>query len=206
MAQPKTIGIFAGLMTSTGKLRLQRRIEQGSIIPGKSYEGDYELPGGRVGEKDLKKALTLEVLKNELILRVERDLGIAVRPHILPPVYLAVFEDRAKDICDWAFMMPVPPPPFYWDENAPTARTTVDVNPQELYDLAQRPKGEQLLSGWGKRMCRLSLGALLNSSSSDYQLEARKYLDEIRPDWQITEYFGTFDWVLTHFEKELGFR
>jgi len=204
MARPKTIGIFAGLLTSSGKLRLQRRIEKGSIIPGKSYEGDYELPGGRVGENDLKKALSLEVLKNELTLRVEKDLGINVKTHILPSVYLAIFEDPAKDICDWAFMMPIMP--FYWDERASAERTTIDVSPQELYQLAQRPKGEQLLSGWGKRMCRLSLGALLNSSNPDYQFEARKYLDEIRPDWQTVEYFGAFDWVLAHFEKELGFR
>ena len=31
---PKTIGIFAGLLTKEGKLRLQRRIEKDSIIPG----------------------------------------------------------------------------------------------------------------------------------------------------------------------------
>jgi len=204
MERPKTIGIFAGLLTSKGKIRLQRRIEKDSIIPGKSYEGDYELPGGRVEEKDLKKALNLETLKNELILRVEKDLGIAIRPCILPSVYLTIFEDPSKGICDWAFMVPIPPPPFYWNENAPTKRTTFDVSPQELYELARRPKGEQLLSGWGKRMCRMSLGALLDSPNKEFGLQAQRYLNGIKPDWQATEHFGAFDCLLNRFHKDLG--
>lgn len=188
MEKPKMIGVFAGLLTSTGKIRLQRRIEKDSIIPGKTFEGDYELPGGRVEEKDLKKALTLGVLEKELILRVGNDLGISIITYPNPPLYLAKYEDPAKGICDWAFMMPVPPSPAYWDENAPTTRTTVDVSPAELYELAQQSKGQQLLSGWGKRMCRMALGALLNSENSAYRLSAEKYLNEINPKWKM-EYF-----------------
>ncbi len=82
MQRPKTIGVFAGLLTSEGKNRLQRRIEKDSIIPGKTFEGDYELPGGRVGETDLKKALTLDVLGWELVSKVKNDLGINI---IIPP-------------------------------------------------------------------------------------------------------------------------
>ncbi len=191
MERPKTIGVFAGLLTSVGKVRLQRRIEKDSIIPGKSYEGDYELPGGRVGEKDLRKALTLEVLQRELVSRVENDLGITIKT--LPPapmLYLTIYEDMAKGVCDWAFMMPVPPPPVYWDENAPMTRKTIDVSPIELYELAQQPKGQQLLSGWGKRMCRMSLGALFYSSDIRYVVKAVRYLDELKPDWQSVAWFS----------------
>ncbi len=188
MERPKTIGVFAGLLTSEGKIRLQRRIEKDSLVPGKTYEGDYELPGGRVGEKNLKKALTLGVLAKELVLRVENDLGISILIHPNPPLYWTKYEDVAKGICDWAFAMPVPPLLPYWDENALMVRKTIDVGPDELYELAQQPKGQQLLSGWGKRMCRMSLGVLLNSDNPAYRLSAEKYLNEINPEWK-KEYF-----------------
>jgi len=203
MERPKTIGVFAGLLTSDGKIRLQRRIEKDSLIPGKTFEGDYELPGGRVGEKDLKKALTLEVLQRELVLRVKSDLGITIITHPNPPLYLAVLEDAARGICDWAFAMPVPPPPAYWDENAPTTRKTIDVSPFELYELAQQPKGQQLLSGWGKRMCRMGLAAFLCSQNVAYCSEAKEYLYQVKPDWE-KEGLSDPVWSLGQLRKELG--
>lgn len=204
MEKPKTIGVFAGLLTIAGKIRLQRRIEKGSIIPGKTYEGDYELPGGRVEEKDLKKALTLEVLERELVREIKEELGIYIVTRPNPPLYLAVFEDSAKGIRDWAFVMAVPPGDAYWNENAPMARKTIDVSPAELYELARQPKGQQLLSGWGKRMCRMSLAVLLASEVPEYRLDAGRYLDEVKPDWERTEYFGNPELALAQFRKELG--
>jgi ADP-ribose pyrophosphatase YjhB (NUDIX family) len=177
-------------------------LKKGSIIPGKTYEGDYELPGGRVEEKNLKKALTLETLEIELIREVKEELGIVIVPHPAPPLYLAVYEDPSREICDWAFMMSVPPGRPYWDENSPTKRTTIDVSPEELRKLANEPKGQQLLSGWGKRMCRLSLGALL--SSGNYNSEARKCLDEVKPDWRETEYLGDAFRALARLRRQLG--
>ena len=130
-------------------------------------------------------------------------MGIVITTHPNPPLYLAIYEDAAKGICDWAFMTPVPPPP-YWDENAPLMRKTIDVSPAELYELAQQPKGQQLLSGWGKRMCRMSLGALLQTHIGMYYLQARNFLDGIKPDWHKTEYFGNAEEALARLREELG--
>lgn len=167
---PKTIGVFAGLLTSQGKLRLQRRVEKDSIIPGKTYEGDWELPGGRIKEKDIKKALTIEVLGEELRREVMEELGIPIAIPKKPSIYLAKYEDLEKNICDWALMIPILSRD--WNENAKTKRTTIDVNPLELRGLAFRLKGNQLVSGWSKRMCRMSEGALFNSYK--YKEEAER--------------------------------
>jgi len=204
MEKPRTVGVFAGLLTNKGKVRLQRRIEKGSIIPGKTYEGDYELPGGRVEEKNLLKALTLEVLGKELIREVEEELGVVIKHHPNPPLYLAIYEDAEKGICDWAFMIPVPSGPAYWDESSPTKRTVIDVDPEELRKLADEPKGHQLLSGWGKRMCRMSLGALLQSHVEKYYTQAGDFLDTIKPDWYKTEYFSNAAEALSQFRRELS--
>ncbi|MDO8424627.1 MAG: NUDIX hydrolase [bacterium] len=206
MMRPKTIGVFAGLLTEEGKVRLQRRIEKDSIIPGKSYEGDWELPGGRVQEKDIKKVLTRSVLEGELIQRVKAELGINIMMVPNSPLYLAIFEDPGKEICDWAFMITVPPGVPYWDERARVQRTTIDVGPKELRELASKPKGEQLLSGWGKRMCRMSLGALLNSENPDYRNFTHDYLDEINPNWYKDEFFETIPFCLAELRRKLGIK
>jgi 8-oxo-dGTP pyrophosphatase MutT (NUDIX family) len=139
---PKTIGVFARLLTKEGKVRLQRRIEKGSIIPGKTFRGDWELPGGRIKEKDLQKALTLAVLKEELIREVKEELGIKIMvfPEN-PAIYRAIYEDPEKGICDWAFGITIPS--GFWEENKKTKREIIDVNPDDLRDLTNRPKGDQ---------------------------------------------------------------
>lgn len=204
MEKPTSIGVFAGLLTSAGKIRLQRRVEKGSIIPSKTFKGDWELPGGKVKERDLKKALTLDVLQKELIREVKEELGIVIMHHPNPPLYLTIYENHEKGICDWAFMISIPTPPIYWDEKAKMKRETIDVNPVELRELADRPKGEQLLSGWGKRMCRMSLAALLRSPVDEYNQQARRDLDEVMPDWRKIEYFHDPHEDLAEIRRELG--
>ena len=42
-----TVGVFAGILDqTTGKLLLRQRVEEDSIIPGKSFKSNWELPGG----------------------------------------------------------------------------------------------------------------------------------------------------------------
>ncbi len=101
-------------------------------------------------------------------------------------------------------MMPIPSWPIYWNENTPMARKTIDVSPNELYELVQQPKGQQLLSGWGKRMCRMSLGALINSPVSLYRAEASAFLGLIKLNWETTEYFSNPEEALAKLRKELG--
>ncbi len=207
MAKKKiTVGAFFGLITKEGKLRLQRRIEKGSrVLPGISFQGDFELTGGGVKEKDLSKVLTFSSLFMEAVRETIEELGIIVLPPQQPfPLYRAVFVNTARDTEDWAFMIPVLSE--YWNETAKMKRETIDVNPDELRELANRPKGEQLLSGWGKRMCRMSLGAFYSSFNLVYRTRAEQMLGEVKPDWRETEYFGNAQEVreaLARFRKEL---
>jgi len=199
--EPKTIGVFAGLLTSKGKLRLQRRTEKGSIAPGKTFKGDWELSGGRVKETDLRETLTLEVLKKELIREVKEELGILIEVSSNFSIYRAVYEDPEKGICDWAFMIPIYP--AYWNDNAKAKRETIDVNPDELRELANRPKGDQLVSGWGKRMCRMSLGAFYSFDIISRE-KVKEMLEEVKSDWRETEYFEDAERALAQFRRELG--
>ncbi|HXK31920.1 MAG: hypothetical protein A2Z68_01075 [Candidatus Nealsonbacteria bacterium RBG_13_38_11] len=198
-----TVGVFFGLITREGKLRLQRRTEKGSpITPGISYKGDFELTGGGAREKDLRKVLTLKGLFNEAKREAKEELGLMVVAPKKFPLYRAVFVNQEKGLEDWAFMIPVPPE--CWDEGTKTKRETIDINPEELMLLAFRPKGEQLLSGWGKRMCRMSLGAIFAASTNPkYVNEARILLTEVKPDWRQTEYFIESNKALSLFWKEL---
>ncbi|MBM3257727.1 MAG: hypothetical protein FJZ05_00720 [Candidatus Nealsonbacteria bacterium] len=197
------IGVFFGLITKKGKVRLQKRIEKGStVIPGMSYKGDFELTGGGIKEKDLKRVLTPQGLFSEAAREAREELGLEVSTPAKFSIYRAVFVNNEKNT-DWAFMIPIPPK--YWDEKAKTKRETIDVSPDELQELANRPKGEQLLSGWGKRMCRMSLGAIFAASTNPkYVNDARIMLTDIKPDWQRSEFFREAEEALAEFRKESG--
>ncbi|MFH1841518.1 MAG: NUDIX domain-containing protein [Candidatus Nealsonbacteria bacterium] len=205
MEKPKTIGIFAGLLNREGKLLLQRRTEKGSIIPGKSYKGDWELPGGKVEEKDIEKALTYPVLFKEIQRELREELGAEIRGNFNSSgvsVYLTTLVNKERGINDWALMFS-----FIfleWVMPEKLKREVVFVNPKELREIANRPKEEgQLVSGWGKRMCRMSLSAFLLSSYA-YAEEATLALDEINPDWTKTEYFFAYDYFFKKIQKQTG--
>ncbi len=61
-----TIGVFAGVLHKEGKLLLQRRKEEESIIPGKSFKGKYELPGGGLEPEEKEQLFNTLVLKGVL--------------------------------------------------------------------------------------------------------------------------------------------
>lgn len=207
MERKITVGAFFGLITEEGKLRLQRRQEKGSIIPGASFENDYELPGGGAEEKDLGKLLTFGGLAEEAARELKEELGgrLYYFPPVNTPIYRAVFLNKEKGVEDWAFMTPVPP--GYWDERSTVKRETLDVNPDEIRELANRPKGEQLLSGWGKRMCRMSLAAIMiGSSNALWRGRAELMLNEIKPDWEATEFLGNSSRALAQCRQELGLK
>ena len=198
-----TVGVFFGLITKEGKLRLQKRTEKGSTVtPGVSYKGDFELTGGGAKEKDFKKLLTSQGLFDEGQRETKEELGLAVSMPSKFQLYRAKFFNEKTGVEDWAITIPLPPE--CWDEQAEIKRQTIDINPEELFSLAMQPKGEQLLSGWGKRMCRMSLGAIFAASTNPkYVNEARIMLTEVKPDWRRTEYFRDIEEALSLFRKEL---
>ena len=108
--KPDTIGSFLGLITTEHKVRYQMRTEKESIIPGVSFQGYFELPGGRVKEKDLCKLLTPEGLLREAIRRTREELGIMVPSDIkIPALYQTVYQNPETHKIDWAFVIPVFP-------------------------------------------------------------------------------------------------
>lgn len=193
------VGAFRGLLTSTGRLRLQMRTEQGSMFGiHVSYRGDYELPGGRVGPVNLQEALTLPFLLDESAREIKEELGIEVRNPSNPMLYRTVF--IAPDgLEDWAFVIPTPPE--CWDEKAPMTRKTVDVNPDQLRVLGEL---NLIVSGIGKRMWRMGQASLSFSSKPGFRLDAQRQLSRYKPDWLETEFFQEPDEALARFRQELG--
>lgn len=192
MERPKTIGVFAGLLFEDGDLLLQVRTEKGSIYGSKdtTYQYNWELPGGKVKENDAMKALTLEVLGRNLVREVKEELGIKITqlPY-WPALYLAIFVNKEKGINDWAFMIPIIP--VYWVMPKSLKREIIKVDVDKLTELANNPSGRgQLVSGFGKRMHRMSLGALYKNCmfNEPNSHKAKVLLNQIKPDWYQTEY------------------
>jgi len=195
-----SIGAFRGLITSERKLRMQMRIEKDSMLgPNVSYKGDFELPGGAVEEKDLKKVLTRIGLAKESARETEEELGISISGLGEPSFYRAVYvyPDGNED---WAFMISTPSES--WDETAEMKRKTVDVDSDQLDVLGEL----NLIVSGKKRMWRMSQGAFFASNSlhiSERQ-RAAELLSKVKPDWCETEYFGDTEKALARFRKELG--
>lgn len=205
MEKPKTIGGFAGLLLEDGDLLLQMRTEKGSIYGPKdtSYQYNWELSGGRVKEKDIMKALTLEVLTENIIREVKEELGIKIISFPLrPSIYLAIFVNEEKGVNDWALTIPMPKE--CWEMPKKLKREIVKVNVDELTELANNPPGKgQLVSGFGKRMHRMSLGSLYDSSNPANCGGARKLLTWIKPDWLQTEYSDNAEEFLRKLREEI---
>lgn len=180
MAKMKTtLGVYAGIFNKEGKLLLRRREEKGSIIPGKSFYGDWELPGGgveEIGEKPVPP-VTERYLARELCREVQEEIGMAIEIATIAPLYPTFFQ--GPNGCDLAVVIPVIPPLGRVISQKSERGEIIYVSPQELRDLADRPKGEQLLSGWGKRMCRMALLALRYSKRPAYAKQAEEMLQEI---------------------------
>jgi len=172
-----TIGVFAGIFNENGKILLRRREEKNSIISSKSYKGDWELPGGTMEEDNIWKATSERIVGQELAREVEEETGISIEVISMPVMYPTVYISKKKRRVDFAFMIPVG-----IARERPTKGETTYVSPKELRELADRSKGGQLVSGWGRRMCRMALMALCNSPNHQYRDEAQKMLLEIQKD------------------------
>lgn len=167
------IGIFAGIFNEEGKLLLRRRNQRNSNNPGESFEGDWELPGGGVEETNNEQALDERMIGAELAREVEEEIGISVSVSFMPMMFPTV----SKGGGDWAFVIPLGT-----CDKRPSTGEIKYVSPQELKALAGRPKGEQLLSGWGKRMSRMALIALCYSPNLRYGNQAQRMLAEIQEE------------------------
>src|SRR3989344_5974117 len=86
-----TVGVFAGIMRQDGKLLLRRRVETESIIPGQSFMGNWELPGGGVMQQEnVSYALLSRELVREVKEETDIEIGELVSP--MPNFYPAPFK------------------------------------------------------------------------------------------------------------------
>ncbi len=169
-AQPK-IGLFAGIFNTEGKLLIKRRPK------GISLAGEWDLPGGAVEEKNNQNALDERIVGQELAREVKEEVGLAI-PEFLPMP--AMYPTVLRGGGDWAFAILVGVV-----EESPSKGETRYISPQELQELAEGPEGNRLVSGWGKRMCRLCLRlfASRDAPNQDYAKQAGEMLAKIQSSW-----------------------
>jgi len=153
---------------------LRRRKREGSEAPC-LYEGDWELPGGTMEEENIWRARNEKIIGEELAREVEEETGLLIQVPPIPTMHPVLYIDKEKRIVDFAFIIPVGV-----INQRPTKGENIYVSPKELKELAERPEGERLVSGWGKRMCKMALIAFTYSPNPQYREEAKRMLLEIQ--------------------------
>jgi 8-oxo-dGTP pyrophosphatase MutT (NUDIX family) len=168
-----TIGLFAGIFDENGKVLLRRRKRENPNFPC-SYEGDWELPGGTMEEENIWKEKDERVIGEELVRELIEEIGLSIAVPFMPAMYPVVYINKERKIIDFAFILPIG-----FVKERPSKGENIYVDPKKLKDLAGHSEGNRLVSGWGKRMCKLVLMALQHSPNSHYQQEANSMLLEI---------------------------
>ena len=177
------LGVYAGILNpkKEGKLLLRRRVEEDSIIPGKSFRGNWELPGGGVMETEKPG---YDWLVRELKREVEEEVGISIPVDLMPPMYSLFFRGPLGD--DLAQVTPI------IAEVEPAKGETRWVSPTELESLAEEfvpankkagIEGKGIVSGYGKRMHCMALASLCHSPNPKYAKQATEMLREIQEGW-----------------------
>ena len=180
-----TVGVFAGVINAnTGMMLLRRRLETGSIIPGQSFKGNWELPGGGVMETE---KVSYDYLTSELAREVLEETGIKI-PRDFPQLFVP-FPFKGPAGYDLALVSPVSvselphldAEKFLW-----AFLTGVNQLARQFVPAKKDPptEGEGLLSGWGKRMHCMALTVFLSGFfSAKVNQEARDTLTAIKNAW-----------------------
>ena len=183
-----TIGMSIGFLDQeTGMLLVRQRIfEEGSIIPGISFKGNWDLPGGGAEEVSTP-TVRYDYPVLEAARKAEEEVGISISLTGMPATYLTLFKGLRG--YDYAGVIPLT------TTAKPTKGETRWVSPQELEALAKEfisvddgkklepAEAKGLVSGYGKRMHCLCLQALALSPNVIYAAEAKQMLGAIQADW-----------------------
>ncbi|MDO8559369.1 MAG: hypothetical protein Q7R84_03485 [bacterium] len=179
-----TRGIYAGVLDSdTGKLLLMRRTKTDSIIPGVSFKGNRELPGGAIMASN-DNIVPYNYYLQDLVRLLKEKTGIVIVVRGLPVMYSVFLKGPAG--YDEASVIPL----VSYDK--PTIGDTIYVSPYELRTLTEEfepadektgKSGKGLLSGYGKRMHCMALLALSHSPNRDFVRQAMGMLDNITVNW-----------------------
>lgn len=178
MLEKFTLGVFAGILNNDGKVLLRRRIlpEETNSLTGKKVFGDYELPGGKAEQAEMLSIGNERGLLVALSRETKEEIDINIYPKIETAMYPAVFCKKLSEekiVMDIALVFVL----LASEWNGKPKGEIAWVNPSQLKKLAEEPKGKQLLSGWGKRMCRMTLFTLCHGS---YGKEAKRMLATIQ--------------------------
>ena len=175
------VGVFVGFLNQNkeGKILLRRRTEEGSIIPGVSFKGNWELPGGGAEEAEF---VGYNYMVETAFREAAEEVGISCGEiPFLGPLYSAFF--KGPKGYDLALVVP------YGTIDEPTKGETTYVSPEELEALAlaflspkeAKEKGLSeatgLLSGKGKRMYLMAMTVLAKySPNTKYRMDAEFFL------------------------------
>lgn len=180
-----TRGIYAGVINpKTGKLLLTRRTKTDSIIPGVSFHGNWELPGGAVMASD-QESVPYNYYLWDLIRLLREKAGIHIVIRGLPAMYSVLFKGKDGKYDEASVIALVSPV-------EPTIGDGIFVSPYDLQALAEEfepadektgKSGKGLLSGMGKRMHCMALVALSHSPNQMFIQEATRMLYEITVTW-----------------------
>jgi 8-oxo-dGTP pyrophosphatase MutT (NUDIX family) len=161
-----TIGLFAAIFDDYGRLLVKRR------QPWESSPGDWDLPGGGFDAEKAAQAEDERAMGEELCREVFEETGIVIDSWDIDdmPAMYPVLLKGGKDV---GYLIVI----GCYDVK-PTVGKWRYVTTKELLDLCANPKGNQLVSGFGKRMCRLCLKALAFSTDAESAALARLKLTE----------------------------
>lgn len=188
------VGVYAGILNNGGKLLLRRRTEIESIIPGKSFKGNWELPGGGIMETK-EESIPYNYAVKELKREVEEEVGVGISIGKMPPFYPVMFRGPAG--YDLAVVTPVQQEQIsnlIAGQVIPAIKgDSTFVSTEELNELAREfvsadkkngIDGKGLVSGYGKRMHCMALRVLSESRNADYSRQAVRTLVEIQEGWK----------------------
>lgn len=188
------VGVYAGILNNGGKLLLRRRTEIESIIPGKSFKGNWELPGGGIMETK-EESIPYNYAVKELKREVEEEVGVGISIGKMPPFYPVMFRGPAG--YDLAVVTPVQQEQIsnlIAGQVIPAIKgDSTFVSTEELNELAREfvpadkkngIDGKGLVSGYGKRMHCMALRVLSESRNADCSRQAVRTLVEIQERWK----------------------
>ncbi len=180
-----TVGLFAGILNrDTGKLLLVRRVAENSIIPGTSFKGNWELPGGAVMEAE---TVSYDYLVKQFKQRLREKIGWTLESFIskMPAMYPVFFNgpegyDLALVMVLKTFIKKISLAETCWVDTNELEKLASEFVPA---DKKKGKNGEGLLSGYGKRMHCMALKALCFSPSEKYAGQAGQTLEKIQATW-----------------------
>lgn len=179
-----TVGIYIAILNPDhdGRLLIWRRTEEDSIIPGVSFYGNREMPGGGVYVPSGQVGYDYP-LKDGLR-QLEEEVGIkGLQVSGMPSASMLLFQTDLALVVPWVVSV------------EPTKGDTQWVSPGEYNQLARDfigpkeakeqglPGARGLVSGWGKRMHCLGLRAFTHSPNPRFAAEALYTLNDIIATW-----------------------